>query len=411
MGPHPAVAAVRRAVRASLSDLEPGELALAACSGGADSLALAAALAFEATRAGLKAGGITVDHGLQPGSRSQAERVAEAMTRLGLDPVLSIAVTVGAGSGGDPRTPVGAGPGGDPRTPVGAGPGGDPRTPVGAGPGGDARTSVGAGPGGDPDTAWLGDPYPGPEAAARVARYAALDEAARTAGAAVILLGHTLDDQAETVLLGLARGSGARSLAGMAAESGRYRRPLLGLRRGQTRAACTALGLLPWNDPQNEDPRFTRVRVRRLMPALEDALGPGVPAALARTARLLRTDADALDALAAAEAERIGADGLGAGLDAAALQGLPAAVRLRILRTTAVAAGCPPGALSERNVQSLDQLVTGWHGQRWADLPGGVRCGRRYGRLLFTRTDDPGSVPKARRGSAVPRTENPSGRK
>jgi tRNA(Ile)-lysidine synthase len=354
VGPHPAVAAVRRAVRASLSDLDPGELVLAACSGGADSLALAAALAFEAPRAGLKAGGITVDHGLQPGSQSQAERVAEAMSGLDLDPVLSVAVTVSAGT--------------------------------------------------------VGDPYPGPEAAARVARYAALDEAARTAGAAVILLGHTLDDQAETVLLGLARGSGARSLAGMAAESGRYRRPLLGLRREQTCAACAALGLRPWDDPQNEDPAFTRVRVRRLMPALEDALGPGVPEALARSARLLRADADALDALAAAEAERIGADSVGTGLAVTDLEGLPTAVRLRILRTTAVAAGCPPGALSERNVQSLDQLVTDWHGQRWADLPGGVRCRRRYGRLLFTGTSDPGSVPEAGRGSAGPRTEDPSGR-
>lgn len=354
MGPHPAVAAVRHAVRQSLSRLEPGDLALVACSGGADSLALAAALSFEAPKAGLKAGAITVDHGLQPGSRLQAERVGQAMTGLGLDPVLSVAVSV-AGRDHD---------------------------------------------GG----------YQGPEAAARAARYAALDEAAQTVGAAVILLGHTLDDQAETVLLGLARGSGARSLAGMAADSGRYLRPLLALRREQTRAACAALGLQRWDDPHNDDPAFTRVRVRRLMPALEEALGPGVAEALARTARLLRADADALDALAAAEAERICADGFGAGLDAAALAGLPRAVRLRILRTMAIAAGCPAGALSERNVESLDQLVTDWHGQRWADLPGGVRCRRRYGRLLFTGTGDPGPARGARRGAAVPRTEDPSGR-
>jgi tRNA(Ile)-lysidine synthase len=361
VGPHPAVAAVRHAVRRSLSRLEPGDLALAACSGGADSLALAAALAFEAPRAGLKAGGITVDHGLQPGSRSQAERAVEIMTALRLDPVLSVAVTV-TGKTREPRA------------------------------------------------GWHLDSYRGPEAAARAARYEALDAAAVMAGARVVLLGHTLDDQAETVLLGLARGSGARSLAGMAAESGRYLRPLLGLRREQTRAACAALGLRPWDDPQNDDPGFTRVRVRRLMPALEIALGPGVAEALARTARLLRADADALDGLAAAEAERIGGDGATAGLDAAALADLPVAVRQRILRTAAITAGCPPGALSERNVQSIDQLVTQWHGQRWVDLPGGVRCWRRCGRLLLTGTGDPAPVPVARRGSTVPRAEDPSGR-
>ncbi len=344
MGPHPAVAAVRRAVRGSLAGLEPGDLALAACSGGADSLALAAGLAFEAPKAGVRAGGITIDHGLQPGSLRVAEQVAATLTGLGLDPVLTVGVSVPGSRSSD------------------------------------------------------ADCYPGPEAAARQARYAALEQAAQAAGAAAILLGHTLDDQAETVLLGLARGSGARSLAGMAPVAGCYLRPLLGLRREQTRAACVALGLPVWDDPQNDDPAFTRVRVRRLMPALEEALGPGVAEALARTARLLRADADALDDLAAAQAVPIGgaggdaADGGGSqGLDAVALAGLPAAIRMRILRSAALAAGCPAGALSERNVASLDGLVTSWHGQRWADLPGGVRCQRRCGRLHFSTTADGGA--------------------
>ncbi len=246
MGPHPAVAAARRAVRECLGGLAPDDLILVACSGGADSLALAAAAAFEAPRAGLRAGGVVIDHGLQDGSAQIASRVAATMTGLGLDPALSIAVEV-------------------------------------------ARP-----------------PRSGPEAAARAARYSALDGAARATGAAAVLLGHTLDDQAETVLLGLARGSGARSLAGMASRSGLYLRPLLGLRRAQARAACEALGLCPWDDPQNEDVSFTRVRVRNeLVPALETALGPGVAEALARTAALLRADADALDDLAAAEAARI----------------------------------------------------------------------------------------------------------
>jgi len=334
VGPDPAVAAIRHAVRDSLGAIAAGHTVLAACSGGADSLALAAALAFEASRAGLRAGGITVDHGLQPGSAAQAERVVATLTGLGLDPVLSAAVTV-------------------------------------------------AGPGD-------GSGYSGPEAAARQARYAALDQAAAQTGG-WIMLGHTLDDQAETVLLGLARGSGARSLAGMAPASGCYLRPLLGIRRADTVAACAAQGLQPWQDPHNDDPAYARVRVRAVLPALEAALGPGVPAALARTAGLLRADADFLDVITEAEAARLGgtAAACAGGWETAALAAVPDAVRYRLLRSAALAAGCPAGDLAQRHVASLDELVTGWHGQRWADLPGGVRCRRRCGRLTFTRSERP----------------------
>jgi len=236
--------------------------------------------------------------------------------------------------------------------------------------------------------------YHGPEAAARSARYAALDQAAERAGARIVL-GHTLDDQAETVLLGLARGSGARSLAGMAPVSGRYLRPLLGIRRAQTLAACAAEGLQPWTDPHNTDPAYARARVRDLMPALEDALGPGVALALARTAELLRADADVLDALALAEEGELGgaAAAQADGWPAEALARLPGAIRHRLLRSAALASGCPAGALSQRHIASLDELVTGWHGQRWADLPGGVRCLRRCGRLLFTKAGVPGVAP------------------
>lgn len=352
MGPHPAVAEIRHAVRVSLAGLSPGEAVLAACSGGADSFALAAAIAFEAPRAGLMAGGITIDHGLQPGSAEQAAQVTAVLNRLGLSPVVSVAVTV-------PRP-------------------------------GDA--------GG----------YPGPEAAARSARYGALDLAAERAGA-WIALGHTLDDQAETVLLGLGRGSGARSLAGMAPASGRYLRPLLGIRRSQTLAACAAEGLQPWTDPHNADPAYARARVRRLMPALEDALGPGVALALARTADLLRADADVLDALAAAEATQLGGTAAvqADGWPVESLARQPEAIRHRLLRSAALASGCPAGALSQRHIASLDDLVTAWHGQRWADLPGGVRCLRRYGRLLFTKPGDPGVAPRA---DTVARSEDLGGR-
>ncbi len=325
MGPAAAVAEVRNAVRCCLSDLAAGDLVLAACSGGADSLAVAAAAAFVAPRLGLRAGGVTVDHGLQPGSASRAAEVAALLGRLGLDPVRSIAVTV---------------------------------------------------PG----------PGQGPEAAARAARYGALDEVAKECGAAAVLLGHTLDDQAETVLLGLARGSGGRSLAGMPARRGPYRRPLLAVRRATTVAACADLGLEAWQDPHNSDFSYTRARVRhQALPALEAALGPGVAEALARTASQLRADAECLDDLAFAEVTRSRGNCCDpAGIDAKLLLALPAAIRTRVLRDAAVMAGCPHGSLTAGHVEQVDALVTRWRGQRWVDLPGNVRALRRDGKIWFT---------------------------
>jgi tRNA(Ile)-lysidine synthase len=312
----PAVATVRNAVRAAVDGLTPGDLVLAACSGGPDSLALAAALAFVAPRAGLRAGAVTVDHGLQQGSADRAAGVAAALRGLGLDPVRAVTVTVD-------------------------------------------------GPG-------------GPEAAARAARYTALEKAAADVGAGAVLLGHTLDDQAETVLLGLARGSGPRSLAGMPARRGAFLRPLLGVRRTVTAAACAALGLSPWADPHNTDRRFARVRVRLdVLPALESALGPGVAEALARTADQLRDDAEVLEEIAA---ERVRGD---SPMSAASLAVLPAAVRTRVLRSAALAAGCPAGALTAAHVARIAELVTAWHGQRGVDLPGGVRARRQDGLILF----------------------------
>jgi len=314
VGPTPAVADVRRAVRTAVGDLPSGALVLVACSGGADSLALAAALAFEAPRHDLRAGALTVDHGLQPGSDERSRQVADHLRTHGLTPVEVLTVTVGHAGG--------------------------------------------------------------PEAAARDARYAALASAADRLGAAAVLLGHTRDDQAETVLLGLARGSGARSLAGMAPVSGRWRRPLLDLDRATTRAA--ALDLPVWDDPHNADPAFTRARVRHdLLPALEKALGPGIAAALARTASQLRADTDALDALAeAAYAE--------CGLQVAALQALPTAVRTRVLRRAALDAGAPASDLTAGHIAELDRLLTDWHGQGPLHLPGRVEATRRCGRLHLT---------------------------
>jgi tRNA(Ile)-lysidine synthase len=284
-GPPPATAATRLAVRRAL---EGTGRVTAAVSGGADSLALAAALAFE--RPGSAA--VVVDHGLQPGSDEVAAKAASQCESLGL----TATVRTGQASRG--------------------------------------------------------------EAGARQLRYALLDQVEGT-----VLLGHTRDDQAETVLLGILRGSGARALAGMAPVRGRYRRPFLDLTRGQTRAACLEAGLTPWDDPHNDDPGFSRVRFRQLLEALPIE-------GLARTARLLREDADALDALAAPLS------------DVPGLLALPGALRSRALKLWAEQE-CG-GALTSAHVEALRALVEDWHGQGPVALPGGGRVSRVGGRLAFT---------------------------
>jgi len=318
VGPQPPVAEVRVAVRRALADLPAGALVLVACSGGPDSLALAAATAFEAPRAGLRAGLVTVDHQLQDGSGEQARRVAAWASAAGLDPVDVLPVAVERAGG--------------------------------------------------------------PEAAARTARYAALDSAAARHRAAAVLLGHTRDDQAETVLLALARGSGPRALAGMPERRGVYRRPLLDIARETIRAACAAESLPTWEDPHNADPAYARARLRALLPELEDTLGPGVVAGLARSARLVRADADLLDALAA-DVRTAVTSGDGS-LDALALAKEPAALRSRALH--AWAAALCGGAPTASHVEALDALVVAWAGQGSVALPGGVQVGRVAGRLRAT---------------------------
>ena len=323
-GPPRAVAAVRSAVRAGLRR-SPRPI-VAACSGGADSSALAAALAFEARAAGVQVGAVTVDHGLQPDSTARATATAALLGQLGLDPVVVRRVAVGDAGG--------------------------------------------------------------PEAAARAARYAALAEVAGELDARVAL-GHTLDDQAETVLLGLGRGSGPRSLAGMVEERTTggtlWWRPLLGIRRATTREACAAQGLPVWDDPWNDDPVYQRVRLRtEVLPLLEDVLGGGVAAALARTADLLREDLDGLDELAAGELSRL-TDGEGLAVSAARL---PAALRRRVIRGWLLRAGI--GDLQAVHLRSVDALLVRWRGQGRADLPGGGGVVRSSGRLVLLPPGKPG---------------------
>lgn len=312
-------AVVRRAIEASLADLGNDERVIVAVSGGADSLALARGVAD----LGGPATAVIVDHGLQADSASTAERAAEACRALGFADVRVIAVQV----------------------------------------------SLGPGTG-------------GLEAAARRERRAALESVAQELGAPAVLLGHTREDQAETVLLRLARGSGARSLSGMSTRSGLWRRPLLDLPRRMVRASVSDLE--PWSDPHNDDERFARVRVRHsALPAVVDAVGPAAVDGLARSAALLRDDADALDEWARTAFQE--AQSVDGGFIVAALEALPRAVRTRILRTAAIEAGCPPTDLTAAHVDGLDALITRWHGQGAIDLPGGVAGRREYGRLVLAR--------------------------
>ena len=307
-------------MRSALADLEPGALVLVALSGGPDSLALAVVTAFEAPRANLDWGAVVVDHQLQPDSTVVAVTAAAQARQLGADPVDTVAVQVGTGGG--------------------------------------------------------------PEAAARDARHAALRDVAQARGAAALLFGHTLDDQAESVLLGLARGSGTRSLAGMAMRDGLVRRAFLTLRRTQTEAICRAGGLSWYDDLHNADPAYARSRIRaRLLPVLEHELGPGIALGLARTAALARADADLLDAQAVEVQARAAAGSMDWCIDV--LRDAPAALRSRVLRAAALAAGCPASALTAGHIAAISALIDDWHGQTGVDLPGRVRVVRAADRLRF----------------------------
>ena len=307
---------LRNAVRPFLENLTAGDCALVAVSGGADSLALAYALVKEAPALAITLIGVTVDHQLQTGSAEQAKRVQSALKEIGYQEVLIEKVNVVEKSG--------------------------------------------------------------LEADARAARYTALDSIAHAYGASQIFLGHTRDDQAETVLLGLARGSGTRSLSGMAVLNGKYVRPFLNLTREQTVAACAEAELKPWNDPHNENEKFTRVKVRnKVLPVMESEIGPGIAAALSRSAAILRDDADALDEMAQAVIARVDLKDL----DCAALAVLPRAIRSRILRAAIYAAGAPSGSISADHLAAVEALITSWHGQGEVSLPGGVKVARISGRL------------------------------
>ena len=286
-------------------------------SGGADSMALCAAALAEGS--GKRIIPVVVDHGLQKNSAQIAELVCNRLKKMGFTEVFSSKAQVE-----------------------------------------------------------LSD---GLEASARRARYKVFEQAIETYSAQIFLLGHNKNDQAENVLLGLARGSGTRSLSGMALQNGIYVRPFLELSRELIESACKEINLEIWSDPHNENLEFKRVLIRReSLPKLESDLGPGVIDSLARSARILREDADALDHWAENVISEIGVNNL----EVAKLAELPKAVRSRVLRRAIYAAGAPSGSISAEHLKPVESLITAWEGQGECSLPGGVKVLRISGRISLS---------------------------
>ena len=316
---------IRLAVRSELEDIAAGDSVLVAASGGADSSALAAALLLECKTKSIKVIALIIDHGLQKNSADVTHETKRTLTKIGYENIEIRRVTV--------------------------------------------------------------EITDGLEASARRARYQALNDVANSHNAVAVFLGHTKDDQAETVLLGLSRGSGSRSLSGMAARVDRYRRPLLSITRAQTEAACEEAGIKFWQDPHNQSMEFTRVRVREVvLPTMEKEIGPGISDALARSAKLLRDDADALDYLS----EEIFSKLEPASLEISKLESQPRAIRTRILRRAIYLAGAPQGSLSAEHIEPVEALITAWKGQGPVSLPGGVTVARISGRLSLSKSGGQG---------------------
>ena len=329
------IKATGRSRTASTPDAADLPLLLVACSGGPDSLALAAIAAHFARRGDVRVGAVIVDHDLQEGSAEVAAQTAQTLTDLGLHPIITEKVQVPAGN-------------------------------------------------------------MGPEMAARTARYTAFTKAVEATGARAVLLGHTLDDQAETVLLGLSRGSGTRSLAGMppvrVEEGVTYLRPFLGLRRTDMLDICDAETLTPWIDPTNADETLMRARIRHsVLPYLEEHLGGDVARSLARTASVAGPDAEYLDeqAQVAYEQALLPAGTAVRGieredavlldhavlLDRAQVAALHPALRLRVLAAACKATGGEnPGF---ERLQALDSFTAEYAVAGPVQMPGHVSAYRR----------------------------------
>jgi tRNA(Ile)-lysidine synthase len=284
------------------------------CSGGADSMAMALALFIESKDQ--KTIPVVVDHGLQPNSAEVTKQTITTLQKIGYQEIKSAV----------------------------------------------AQITI----------------TDGLEASARRARYQIFNQFIDSYNARFFMLAHTLNDQAEQVLLGLARGSGTRSLSGMAIQNNIFVRPLLKISRAITEAACIEGGVTTWQDPHNEDERFTRVKVRKnVLPVIEENLGPKITEALARSADLLRDDADALDGFAGEFISQVDSSNL----EVRDLERLPKAIRTRVLRLAIYNAGAPSGTLSAEHISAVEALISDWHGQKEVSLTGNVKVSRISGRI------------------------------
>jgi tRNA(Ile)-lysidine synthase len=316
----PALLELRKAVRIWFEKLEPNSKVCIGVSGGADSLALAAASKLEASNFPIDLVAVIVDHGLQENSGQIAQLAKQQLTKLGYQDVFI----------------------------------------------GKANVQI----------------TDGLEASARRARYKVFQQVIETYNPNYFFLGHTKNDQAEGVLLGLARGSGTKSLSGMQEISGIFVRPLLGIDRATTEIACHEASIEFWNDPHNSNQDFTRVRVREnVLPMLENEIGPGITDALARSAKILREDATALDGWADDVFRQVDPFDI----EISTLSGLPVAVRSRVLRLAIYAAGAPAGSISASHLEPIEAFVSDWRGQGHTSLPGGVKVCRISGRLSLSK--------------------------
>ena len=313
---------MQNAVQNLLKEFDAGDYVLVGCSGGADSLALVWTTLVVGKRLELKVGAIIVDHQLIPESNDVALNAKKQCEELGIQEVIIKKVNVEHN-------------------------------------------------------------HEGLEAAARIARYEAFENVLHETNAQAILLAHTQDDQAETVLMRLTRGSGAKSLSGMAQVSGKYIRPFLHLRKKLVHDSLDLIGLKAWQDPANTDHQFLRVKVRQvLMPKIVEVLGESAISSLDKTSQLLRLDNQALEELAQ-QFFKSQKDVKTNGLEISELEKLPEAIRTRVLRIFAIASGVHPGPFSFEHIEAIDALVKNWHGQGNVDLPGFIQATRVNGSLRF----------------------------
>ena len=318
---HPVSMKIRKAVRNSITkDAQKASqkpLYLVALSGGADSLALASAVASEASRKGATfyAGAVIVEHGLQEATKKVAEDTAQLAREFGLDPVMIIPVSI---------------------------------------------TEKGLGAEGD----------------ARAARYSAFEEAVEKTHARGVIIGHTMNDQAEQVLLGLARGSGARSVSGIAEQRDMYIRPMLEISRKETEESCREMGIDFWVDPHNSHEEYARVRVRKnLLPQMIEELGEDVVQNLARTAQIAREDSDAMDFIIDEKIESlVEISDNEYSFNVQELQRLPVAIRKRMFKK--LAKNYMNADFMSTHCEAVNALIDEWNGQKPLNLPGGITVKR-----------------------------------